>query len=837
MMTSQHLAGLVAAVWRRWPWLLLLAFSMTLHLWGLGERSFHHDESIHAHSAYNLLHHGVYRYDPTYHGPLLYFLTAGSYVAIGDSDFAARLPIAAAGILLLGVAWALRRPFGERAAWWTGLLVTISPVCLFYGRFLRMDILEMLTASCAMVAFYRAARGSPRAWVWGGVWTGLAFATKENAYVTSALVAWVWGVMALGYALSRSWKVAYREDGPRRNPQALLKAGVSAAANGTVDVVAGLSSWLWRHRFGVLAAVAVAFMVTVPLYTAGFEHPEDWFFAGKAIKYWWGQHEEERVGGPPWYHLPRLAQYELLPIVAALIWCGRRWRRLRRVETALLLFGVSSIAMYCYLGEKVPWLGVHQVWAFLPLAGAQLARTFGPRGRWWSRSLAGAAVAGTAVAGICASFVTDEISPNLDRVESLVYVQTSPELAEVVAEGRRLAAEGAAPVAAVSSEAAWPLTWYWRGLDVWWSEPAAGIRPPLVVCDLTNEAAMQRLLGPGYEREVIPLRSWWVSDRWPSPSELLGYVFTRVPWSAIGSADVVVLRRRAEVPPSRREVEVPAVFAERLGVSRAWLIGERWLMQPRGLAVDNGVLAVADAGGSRVALFDGDGLPLEPGLTLALNEPEAVAWSRSGELVIADTWNHRTLLLDRGRSAVTMLPVPPSGWYGPRSIAVSVDGTIAVADTGNKRLVVYAPAGGRSETWGAAGSAQGQLDEPGGVAWIDAGRLLVCDTGNHRMQVFSRTGTIVSETALPGAWQDYYARPQVAVLASGMWLASDTSATSLWLILRGAAEQIDLGGTGIVPTGVAWAAPRLYLGDLQGRVWELEILPERLQRIAERSIE
>ena len=40
------------------------------------------------------------------------------------------------------VAWCLRRPFGGRAAWFTGLLFTISPLFLYYGRFQRMDLLE-----------------------------------------------------------------------------------------------------------------------------------------------------------------------------------------------------------------------------------------------------------------------------------------------------------------------------------------------------------------------------------------------------------------------------------------------------------------------------------------------------------------------------------------------------------------------------------------------------------------------------------------------------------------------------------------------------------------------
>ena len=57
---------------RRWlPWVLLVAVSLVLHLWLLDARSFHHDEAIHAHSSYDLVKNGNYRYDPTYHGPLL----------------------------------------------------------------------------------------------------------------------------------------------------------------------------------------------------------------------------------------------------------------------------------------------------------------------------------------------------------------------------------------------------------------------------------------------------------------------------------------------------------------------------------------------------------------------------------------------------------------------------------------------------------------------------------------------------------------------------------------------------------------------------------------------
>jgi uncharacterized protein (TIGR03663 family) len=215
----------------------------------------------------------------------------------------------------------------------------------------------------------------------------------EHAYVTTALAGLSWAVMVFA--------------GPRQG-------------------LPGTARFLARHRWDILGGVAVAVLVAVPLYTVLFAHPEDWFFPGRAISYWWGQHSIARVAGPWWYHLPRLALYEFLTIAAALVWVARRRRRLRRIELALLVFGLLSVAMYAYLREKVGWLGVHQVWAFLPLAGMQLARTFSGRGRWWSRTLAGTALAATALVSVVASFVLDEISPNLRRVESLIYVQTCP---------------------------------------------------------------------------------------------------------------------------------------------------------------------------------------------------------------------------------------------------------------------------------------------------------------------------------------------------------------------------------------------------------------------------
>jgi uncharacterized protein (TIGR03663 family) len=781
----------IADRWRRaLGWLGLVVLALALHLVGLGERSYHHDEAIHAKLSWDLAERGAYAYDPTYHGPVLYYLTALTYLVVGDSDFTARLPIAFAGVAMVAVAWSLRRRFGGRAAWWTGLLVTVSPLFLYYGRFLRMDVLEALFASAAFVAWLGVVRDRPRSWAWLGVWTGLAFATKENAYVTAALVVLTAGVLALGEGLGRTVPVAWR--------------------------------WLVARADGVALSLAVFVLVTVPLYTVGFTRLADWAFPYRAIAYWWGQHTIQRVAGPWWFHLPRLAIYEGFILLAATVWMVRRRGRTSVLERALYVFGVLSIAMYIYLGEKVPWLGVHQVWPFLPLAGAQLARTFGPRGRWWSRGLAALGLAYTVLVAVVANFVLQEITPASQRVEALHFVQTSPEVKEVVRDAHGHARDGEGLVAAVSGEAAWPLSWYWRSLPVAWSRPGAGQRPPLVVCDVDEEAELLAALGPGYVSNRIPLRAWWLMENGdPSAGDVWRYVTTRRPWGAIGSTDVVVLRRVGDAVLEARAVDVPAEVGEALGLRDAEVMGEGWIREPRGVDLRGGRLAVADPAISGLRVVDADRRVTAP-RSPPLMQPEDAAWLDDDTLVVADTWNHRVLIAG-GDGVARELPKPEEGWYGPRSVAVSADGWLAVSDTGHHRVVVYDPERDRPRRVVAAGDAWGELLEPGGVGWLSDGSLVVCDTGHRRLVHFEREGRLRQVVPLPEAWPEFYSRPQIAVVDDATWLVSDTPAGALWLVRSSEVIRLDWPDGG--PTGVAVdpVTGTLAVADLGGRVWLLGV--------------
>lgn len=493
-------------------WLALVLLALLLRVWDLGGRPPHHDEAVHGHFTHELLVQGSYRYDPTYHGPLLFFLTAGIFGLLGENLVTLRLYPVLTGVLLAGLPFFLRRRIGARAALWCGVLLAMSPSFLYYSRFARNDVPVSLFTAAAGVLFLLLRRGSWRVLPWAGAMLALHAISKETFYVLLPLLA----VGAFGVVLRLRLDVAFRR----------------AVA--------------WVERYAAPAATAVLAFVVISLtaYTVFFIHPEDVAFPLKAFQYWHNQHTIQRVGGPWFYHLPRLALYEFLIIGAALVWAVRRRGRMHSLEVFLLWWGLASLGMYAYLGEKVPWLLVHQVLPFVPLAGMQLARTFSPRGRPWSRALATAGVVATLWSAAAVTYLYPATTTSSERAELLVFVQTTPEAGALAREGMALAASGENPTAAVAGEATWPLAWQWLGIPVYWDAPKAGMRPPLVVCDADKQEVVEANLGGGYRAERVPLRAWWVEE-WgqASPWKVLRWFVTRTAWSPVGASDVVVLRR------------------------------------------------------------------------------------------------------------------------------------------------------------------------------------------------------------------------------------------------------------------------------------------------------
>lgn len=352
---------------------LLLLVSIGLHLWQLGAKAMHHDESIHAWMSYKFFTGSggfscwggrqapTYCYDPVYHGPTLYILTLLSYLLFGVGDAQARLPQALAGIALVPLAWTLRPFIGRKGALIAAALLTISPSILYYTRSARHDAFMLVWALLMVVGlfrFLRSGRATDLALATAGL--ALAWATHELVFILIFIGAtffglrlvWEWqpralrrlviGVLAFGllfalayFGISReSWPAMYRWTHRFFGPVLMLVIGALLAAGMTrswerAPVMRQRLLTTWREHRAVYGIALATFLAIFALcFTTFFAYPRgflDGWYAG--ITYWLGSQHEFARGGQPWfYYLMLLPLYEPLALgfsLVGLIWLLR----------------------------------------------------------------------------------------------------------------------------------------------------------------------------------------------------------------------------------------------------------------------------------------------------------------------------------------------------------------------------------------------------------------------------------------------------------------------------------------------------------------------------------
>jgi len=199
---------------------------------------------------------------------------------------------------------------------------------------------------------------------------------------------------------------------------------------------------------------------------------------------------------------------------------------------------------------------------------------------------------------------------------------------------------------------------------------------------------------------------------------------------------------------------------------------------PMGIAFtsDGEIILVVDSINMRVERFTSDGqfigawnAETDPNLSFASafnTGPTGIAVSDDDLIYVADTWNHRVVVIDRSGQFVREIgqrggqvnlqdspdPSIDTGlFFGPRDVAVH-DGEIFVTDTGNERVQVFASDGTFLRAFGGYGTEPGKLIEPVGIAVSDDGLVYVADSGNYRLSIFERDGTPVDQIPIP-SWE------------------------------------------------------------------------------------
>ncbi|MCX7839481.1 MAG: SMP-30/gluconolactonase/LRE family protein [Anaerolineae bacterium] len=429
---------------------------------------------------------------------------------------------------------------------------------------------------------------------------------------------------------------------------------------------------------------------------------------------------------------------------------------------------------------------------------------------------------------------------------------------------------------AYDDDSSWPFVWYlrnYRNAFFYGSNPNAMFDAVVVIVGPKNEEAVKPFLGNKYIKRQYKL-IWWPLEGYKdlSVERVIGYITdpqqradlfnawfyhrykeSTSQWPYVHNfsfylrKDVAALlwNYAGQVPTQVTiEDEYEKKFVQ-LAATRALGtqgLGNAQFVFPRNIAFDaQGNFYVVDSDNHRIQKFNANGEFILAWGTRSpdniapppstFNQPWGIAVDKSGNVYVADTWNHRIQKFDANGKFLTMWGTNgdtrgiaqgnPLLFYGPRAIAIDAQGNLLVTDTGNKRVLKFAPDGTPLAQYGGVGAEPGKFLEPVGIAIDAQGNIFVADTWNLRIQKFDANFNFVAQWAVP-AWesQSVVNKPYLAVDAHGNVFATDPEGSRVLKFSNDGALLAVFGRRGTdlssfnLPTGLAFDAQgNLYVAD------------------------
>jgi uncharacterized protein (TIGR03663 family) len=444
--------------------ILLLIFVITIFLrfWQLDLKLLHHDEAIHSWFSYELLTKGSWAYDPSYHGPFLYYVTAGMFSLFGDSDFVARLLPSLFGALLIPLVYCIYRIgyIDKRQTIFAALFLALSPNMVYFSRFLRHDIFMLFFTLLLLVAvLYYFEFGKTRYAIIAALAMAGGLSCKEEMPVIILIFA--------TFFLYSLWRKKIRLPPDWRYDLVIV-----------FFIVIGVLCVMYS-AFG--AHIETLIGQNLQLNTTG------WY---RAVEHWTAMHNQQRLGGPWFFYIPLYLLYELpifiLAIIGTIQFVGKdihpslfikriRYRiqyrgsviptselaavslqqlRAQKREYSksdeffrfCIYWMILIMAFYAVVGEKVPWLIIPQL---LPMCFVAVYKL-----NWQKMVFAIAGCVFLILITWHVAFIPADIN------EPIVQVQNSEDLRDV------MLLIDASDHVVIASQNYWPLPWYYRG-DRW----------------------------------------------------------------------------------------------------------------------------------------------------------------------------------------------------------------------------------------------------------------------------------------------------------------------------------------------------------------------------------
>ena len=164
------------------------------------------------------------------------------------------------------------------------------------------------------------------------------------------------------------------------------------------------------------------------------------------------------------------------------------------------------------------------------------------------------------------------------------------------------------------------------------------------------------------------------------------------------------------------------------------------------IAKEDGTVFVADAAGSKIALYDASGT-YRTSFLLADMKPVALAHNEHlGLLYVLDRIGHKVVVLDE--SGARRFEFGGRGREDGKfniaiGIAVDRNGKVYVLDTGNFRVQIFDAQGKFLSKFGSVGDRPGFFSNPKGIAVDSEGHIYVTDAAFSNFQIFDPEGKIL----------------------------------------------------------------------------------------------
>jgi DNA-binding beta-propeller fold protein YncE len=126
-----------------------------------------------------------------------------------------------------------------------------------------------------------------------------------------------------------------------------------------------------------------------------------------------------------------------------------------------------------------------------------------------------------------------------------------------------------------------------------------------------------------------------------------------------------------------------------------------------------------------------------------LSPPSGFHCTPSGNLILADDFNHRVQIYDADRTLIKSFGCKgknPGEFHYPRGITTDREDNIYVADSWNHRIQKFDAEGNHLLSIGSCGEEHGQLNEPWDIFIAPNADILIVERYNHRIQVFCPKG-------------------------------------------------------------------------------------------------